>query len=99
MIPYEELCQALDRFNRRLQNEAEMDSLEAIQEDDVDADHEMEVEATVISGAPFMEEVALDGAGEHIIEPTVENHSGESTQELDIDDAEEVLERSDPETA
>lgn len=28
MIAYEELCQALDRFNNRLRNEAEMAALE-----------------------------------------------------------------------
>ncbi len=33
MIPYEELCAALDRFNGVQANQAEMDRLEAIEED------------------------------------------------------------------
>jgi len=78
MIAYEELCEALDRFNRRRHNQAEMDQIE-----DGQAAPQQAVAATAQDGrAGTFSLKPKEG------EPGFADTPPEDTHEIDVDDVE-----------
>jgi hypothetical protein len=99
MIPYEELCQALDRFNARRRNEAEMAALEQEPHDPYAATDPSAEPAAVVPDAPVIQDqpspeayaataedpgAFVDGAAES----GFAQQAPEDTHEIDVEDVE-----------
>lgn len=88
MISYEELCQALDRFNAKRRNEAEMAALDGMAETGGDGEEmaAQEQAAPLFDEVPEAAPMPIDDDEEASSEAGFADQSPEDTHEIDVDD-------------
>ncbi len=87
MISYEDLCQALDKFNRRRRNEAELAGLEQGADDAMRASLGRPASSAAAPGG-LMREAAVPDGGKFALHDAgaAPDQPAEDTHEIDVDE-------------